>query len=148
MNHIREEIRVDAPIEHVWAFLCDTSRWHDWRTRSEVSDWSGPVDRVGTTFVDKGKFMGFEIKSTFTVVEVEPLRLAHTRSDSGPMDIYCRLEPDGDATRVAFEFDYEMPGKVPGFIKDVMTKGWWQRYMRHMLEDFKTLAEAKVPVPA
>ena len=29
-----------------------------------------------------------------------------------------------------------------------MTKGWWQRDMRHMLEDFKTLAEAKVPVPA
>lgn len=40
------------------------------------------------------------------------------------------------------------PGHLPEFIQKVATKGWMERNMRHMLEDFKTLAEAKIPVPA
>ncbi len=106
------------------------------------------MDKVGTTFVQKARFMGFEMKWTFTVVEVEPLRLIHTRTDTGPMDDVYRFERDGDATRLIGESDYELPGKMPGFIKDVMTKGWLERYMHQMMEDFKTLAEAKVPAPA
>ncbi len=41
-----------------------------------------------------------------------------------------------------------MPGKVPGFIKDLISKGWMERSSRQMLEDFKALAEAKVPAQA
>ena len=37
---------------------------------------------------------------------------------------------------------------IPGFLKGMMTKTFWERQARHMLEDFKALAEAKVPVPA
>jgi hypothetical protein len=64
------------------------------------------------------------------------------------MDDVYRFERDGDATRLIGESDYKLPGKMPGFIKDVMTKGWLERYMRQMMEDFKTLAEAKVPAHA
>ena len=147
MKHIREEIRINAPIEHVWKFFLDTSRWEDW-VQFKYTDFSGPVDQVGTTFVEKARFMGFEMKSTLAVVEVEPLRVIHWRNDQGPVDDYFRVEPDGDATRLILESDYEMPGKVPGFIKDVMTKGWFERYMRHTAENFKALAEAKVPAHA
>ena len=27
MIHFHDAIRIDAPVEHVWKFLCDTSRW-------------------------------------------------------------------------------------------------------------------------
>jgi uncharacterized membrane protein len=148
MDHIRDEIRIEAPIDHVWAYLCDTSHMDDWEPRSKHSDWSGPLDRVGTTFVEKSKMMGFEMKSTNTVVEVEPLRLVHVRSDMGPTDMFFRFEPEGEATRLTVEGDYEMPGHLPGFIKSLMTKSWVERYTRHMLGDIKALAEATVPVPA
>ena len=147
MKHIREEIRINAPIDRVWQFFLDTARWEDW-VQFKYTDFSGPVDQVGTTFVEKARFMGFEMKSTLTVVEVEALRLVHWRNDQGPVDDYFRIEPDGDATHLILETDYEMPGKVPGFIKDVMTKGWFERYMRHTAEKFKALAEAKVPAHA
>jgi len=147
MKHIREEIRINAPIDRVWQFFLDTARWEDW-VQFKYTDFSGPVDQVGTTFVEKARFMGFEMKSTLTVVEVEALRLVHWRNDQGPVDDYFRIEPDGDATHLILETDYEMPGKVPGFIKDVMTKGWFERYMRHTAENFKALAEAKVPAHA
>ena len=80
--------------------------------------------------------------------EVEPRRLIHEHSDSGPLDNYYRRESDGDATRLVVESDYEMPGKLPGFIKDMMSKGWAERNMNNMLADFKALAEAEAPVSA
>jgi hypothetical protein len=46
------------------------------------------------------------------------------------------------------ESDYEMPGKLPGFIKDMVSKGWMERQEQQMLADFKALAEAKVPAHA
>jgi uncharacterized membrane protein len=78
---------------------------------------------------------------------VEPLRLLHLRSDMGPIAFY-RFEPEGDATRLIVQSDWEMPGHIPGFIKTLMTKSWVERYMRQQMEDFKALAEATVPAPA
>ena len=59
-----------------------------------------------------------------------------------------RFEPDGEATRLVIDSDWEMPGHLPGFIKDIVAKGWVERNTHQMLADFKALAEAKVPVPA
>ena len=148
MNHLKEEIRIEAPVGHVWAFLCDTSRWHDFSPREETSDWSGPFDRVGTTYVSTVKMMGFESKFTSTVLEVEPLKLIHEHTDMGPMDNFYRFEPEGDATRLIVESDYEMPGHIPGFLKNLMSKSFIERQMRHILQDFKALAEATVPAHA
>ena len=58
------------------------------------------------------------------------------------------MEPEGDATRAIVESDYEMPGYIPGIIKNLMTKNWIERNTRQMLGDFKALAEVAVPVPA
>ncbi len=148
MNHLHDEVRIEAPVEHVWAFYCDTSHWQDWMPRATCLDFSGPVDKVGTTYVGTMRLMGFEMKTTYKVVEVEPLRLIHEHSDTGPMDNFMRFEPDGEATRLVVDSDWEMPGKWPGFIKDLVNKGWVERNTHQMLADFKALAEAKVPAHA
>ena len=148
MDHIRLETHIEAPVEHVWAFYCDTSRWPDWMPRGRFSDFSGPYDQVGTTYVSTMKMMGFEMKQTSTVLEVEPPKLIHEKTDGWSMDSFYRLEPDGDATRLIVEVDYEMPGHIPGFLKNLMTKSFFERQSRHMLGDFKAMAEATAPVPA
>ena len=148
MNHLHEEVRIEAPVEHVWAFYCDTSHWQDWMPRAKSSEFSGPYDQVGTTYVQTMRLMGFEMKSTYKVVEVEPLRLIHEHTDKGPVDTFMRFERDGEATRLVVDSDWEMPGKLPGFIKDLVNKGWVERNTHQMLADFKALAEAKVPAPA
>jgi uncharacterized membrane protein len=149
MEHIRIETRVEAPVEHVWAFYIDTSRWPDWMPRAQCSNFSGPYDQVGTTYLSTMKTMGYEWKLTYTVLEVEPLKLIHEHTDDqGQQDNYLRFEPEGDATRLIVESDYEMPGHIPGALKSLMTKTFFDRQMRHMLGDFKAMAEATVPVPA
>jgi uncharacterized membrane protein len=90
--------------------------------------------------------MGFEMKQTSTVVELEPLKLIHEHTDDqGTMDTFIRFEPEGDATRVIMEADYEMPGHIPGFLKNLMTKSYFERQTRHMLQDAKAMAEVTVP---
>ena len=148
MEHIRGEFRIEAPVEHVWTFLCDTSRWHDWMPRGEFSEFSGPYDQVGTTYRWKMKMMGLEMEGTGKVLEVEPLKLIHEHTDEGRQDVYYRFEPEGDATRMIVESDFEIPGNLPGFLKNLMTRSFFERQGRHMFEDFKALAEARVPVPA
>jgi hypothetical protein len=59
-----------------------------------------------------------------------------------------RFEPDGEATRLIVERDYQMPAHLPGFIKDLAKKGWMNRRMGQMLGDFKAIAEATIPVHA
>ncbi len=147
MNHIQVETRIEAPVDHVWAFLCDTTHLDDWLPGAKTSDFSGPLDRVGTTFVQTSRTLGFEMKGTLTVMEVEPMRLLHIRSDM-PMDAFYRFEPEGDATRLSLAADYEMPGHLPGLIKNLWTKSWVERNMRQQIENIKGLAEATVPVPA
>jgi uncharacterized protein YndB with AHSA1/START domain len=149
VEHIEIETRIEAPVDHVWAYLCDTSHWSDWMPRGQFSNFSGPYDQVGTTYVSIMKMVGYEWKQTSTVVEVEPQRLIHEHTDdNGTMDTFFRFEPVGEATRVVVAADYEMPGHLPGFLKSFMTKSFFERQTRHMLGDFKAFAEATVPVHA
>lgn len=145
MRHFRDEIRVEAPVERVWAVLCDTSRMSDWARWSTFSDFSGPLDQVGTTYTDTTRLTGFTATVVSEVVEVDPLRLYHERTDTGPADLVIRLEPDGDATRLLVECDYEIPGKLPGFVKAVLAKVWGEPKTRQMMARLKVIAEDNVP---
>jgi pimeloyl-ACP methyl ester carboxylesterase len=146
-GHTKGVLRIEAPVEHVWAFLCDTSRWHDWDSRSAYSDFSGPVDQAGTTFVETSRIMGRGITAHHTVVEVEPERLLRHRSDKG-FDVSFLLEPDGAATRLTIDVAYQLPGPLPGFAADFLGRGFVEPTGRRAAAAFKALAEATAPVPA
>jgi hypothetical protein len=106
------------------------------------------VDEVGTTYVVTVRFPGYTSVQPMEIVEVEPLRLIHEHNDDWPKDNYIRFEPDGEATRFVMESDFEMPGRMPGFLKDLMIRGMVERQHRKILADFKALAEANVPAHA
>ena len=109
---------------------------------------NGPLDQVGTTYVQSMKVMGFETKWTTEIVEVEPQRLIRMHSDYGPMDNTYRFEPSGEATSFLFDSDYEIPGRMPGFLKDLMSSGAMEKNQQRIWESFKALAEANVPTQA
>ena len=59
-----------------------------------------------------------------------------------------RMDPEGGATHLALETEYELPGHMPGFLKNLMSKSFVERNMRHQMENLKAFAEATVPAHA
>ena len=150
MQHVRQEVRIEAPVDHVWEVFSDTSSWTGFMPRNTFSDFSGPVDQVGTTYFTTMRVMGFEAQETMEIVDVEPKKLFHEHCDNGPMDNYFRFEPQGSATRVVLVSDFEAPGRFPGFVKSLlsmsMRKAFSEHYARDVLDGLKALAEAEAPV--
>ena len=152
MQHVRQEVRIEAPVDHVWEVFSDTSNWKEFMPRNTFSDFSGQVDKAGTTYYTTMRVMGYEAQETMEIVEVAPQKLFHEHCDNGPMDNYFRFEPEDDATRVTLESDFEVPIRLPGFAKDIvsasMRKGFAEGYTRDVLAGLKALAEAEVPAGA
>lgn len=147
MQHFEHKIHIDAPVQHVWDFYFDTSHWQDWMPRvSHPEDFSGPLDKVGTTYVGVVRMMGHEFRSTYKVLKVVPLTLYHEQGDIGPMDNRMWFEPEGDGTLLTIEIDYETPGHLPQVMQNLMSLRSMERQTRQMLADFKAMVEAAVPV--
>ena len=148
MRHIHQEARVQAPIEHVFGLAVQVDRQPEWNPYMEMRDWSGPVDKVGTTFDSTMKLLGQEIRSKSTVVAAEPLRLIHIHGvadNGGTSDWIYRFEPSGDTTLCTLDIDYEIPGTIAAIVDRLVYHGALDRATRHMAENFAAVAEAKVP---
>jgi hypothetical protein len=81
-------------------------------------------------------------------LEVEPLKLLREHTDDGPQENILRFDPESDATRLIIEADYELPAHIPGFLKNLMTRSFFERQGQHILGDLKAMAEATAPVHA
>ena len=153
MGHIRESIHIDAPIEQVWELGAKCERYSEWQTGvDEIRDCSGPMDRVGATYIAVYKSMGRKLEATFEITRVEKPRLVEQKvaaPGGGHGTSVQTLEPVGGGTDITYTFDYELPG---GFIGGVANKLFMERALerdiRHSNENFKALCEAEAKVPA
>jgi len=150
MGHVHQEILIEAPIGEVYELALDVNRQREWNPYMEVSNISGPVDQVGTTFDSVMHLLGVTTTSKGTVVAVEPMRLIHLRGqgDNGWSDWTYRFEPLGDATRCTLDVDYELTGRIGAALDRLVFHGAFERATRHMAENFKAVAETRVPLPA
>jgi uncharacterized protein YndB with AHSA1/START domain len=147
MSHVKLDILVEAPVEDVVAVFRDTERWSEIKTlggmQHEMSNFTGPLDQVGSTFDVKGHIAGIPYKRTNTVAQVEP-NLILIRG-SGNDDMYYRFEPEGSGTRVSIEYEMSSFDKA---LDKVVLRGAMERGGQEFLEKMKAWAEAKVPVTA
>jgi uncharacterized membrane protein len=150
MGQIHQEVLVEAPIEHVYELAMDIGRQPDWNPYMEVTNVSGPLSTVGTTFDSTFHLLGQTVKSKGTVVESEPQRLLRLQGEgeSGTSDFIYRFEPIGETTRCTLDVEYEISGAMAPILDRLVYHGALERATRHMAENFKALAEAKVAQPA
>lgn len=150
MRHVHQEVRVDAPVEHVFELACAWERQPEWNPYMKIENVSGPIDTVGTTFDTTMSLVGQKIRSHGEIVEVEPLRLLRIHGvpeTGGTSDWTYRFEPDGGATRCSLDIDYEASGLVQGVMDVLVYHGALDRAARHMAENFAAIASVKAPQP-
>ena len=136
--HYTFSVHVAAPPERVFELWTSLERMGEWVGGvTGVSDVSGPVDRVGTTYV---VHFG-RIRSPTEILEVEPPRRFVTRFGSWVLRgrSEATFEPEGDGTRVTQEF--ETVGRVSAISSWVFSRGSYEGSFRGELEKFARIAE-------
>jgi len=148
MPKVRSEIEIGAPPERVWEVLIDPERLPQYNvTIVEVSDATGPLDQVGSTYQAVTKVYGRRIEGRWEVTEVTPLRRTVQRgSGAGGASAIVdgTIEPSGDGTRAAVEVEYQLPA---GFLGEVANKLFIERAVerdvRHTMENLMALVEGE-----
>ena len=138
MAHYTFSIHVDAPPERVFDLWTNLQRMGEWVGGvTGVTDISGPVDRVGTTYVVR---FG-PVRSPTEVLEADPPRRFATRFGNW----YLRgtssttFVPDGAGTRVTQEF--ATIGRISAISSWVFSRGSYEGSFLGELQKFGRLAE-------
>ena len=134
--------QVAASPEHVFALWTSLERMGDWVGGvTGVTDVSGRVDEVGTTYVVHFGPM----RSPTEILEVEPPRRFATRFGSWVLRgrSSATFESDGDGTRVTQEF--ETIGLISAISSWVFSRGSYEGSFRGELQKFARIAEREAP---
>jgi uncharacterized protein YndB with AHSA1/START domain len=137
-------IHVAAPPERVFALWTDLQRMGEWVGGvTGVSDISGPVDRVGTTYI---VHFG-PVKSPTEVLEVDPPRRFATRFGSWILRgmSSATFEPEGDGTRLTQTF--ETVGRISAISSWLFSRGSYEGSFRGELQKFGRIAEREGRAP-
>jgi uncharacterized protein YndB with AHSA1/START domain len=136
---------VAASPEHAFALWTNLERMGEWVGGvTGVTDISGPVDRVGTTYVVHFGPM----KSPTAILEVDPPRRFVTRFGNWLLRgrSSATFEPDGDGTLVTQEF--ETVGRISAISSWVFSRGSYEGSFRGELEKFARIAERESALPS
>ncbi len=134
MAHYRFSIHVDAPPDRVFDLWTNLQRMGEWVGGvTGVTDISGPVDRVGTTYIVR---FG-PVKSPTEVLEAERPRRFATRFGSWVLRgrSSATFEPDGDGTRLTQEF--ETVGWISAISSWVFSRGSYEGSFRGELGEIR-----------
>jgi uncharacterized protein YndB with AHSA1/START domain len=142
MAHYTISTHVAAPVERVFALWTNLARMGDWVGGvTGVSDVSGPINRVGTTYVVHFGPM----KSPTEILEVDPPRRFVTRFGNWLLRgrSSATFEPEGEGTRVTQEF--ETVGRISAVSSWIFSRGSYEGSFRGELEKFARIAEREAP---
>ena len=135
---------VGAPPDRVFALWTSLDRMGEWVGGvTGVSDVSGSVDEVGTTYVVHFGPM----KSPTEVLEVERPRLFATKFGNWVLRgrSSATFERDADGTRITQTF--ETVGLTSAISSWVFSRGSYEGSFRGELEKFARIAEREAPPP-
>jgi uncharacterized membrane protein len=143
---VRDQFRINAPADRVWAVAIDANRIPEWQTNVvEVRDVSGTLDQVGSRYTALNRLAGRPIEGEWEVTRAEPARLLElkgTAPGGGRAVNRITFTPTDGGTDLAVEFDYELPGGFLGqFANRLFVERAVQRDVRHSGENFKALCE-------
>ena len=127
MAEVSAEARIEAPADKVWAQLTDFASYGEWNATHTSFPNGGPATlETGATFAENMKLMGFPAEVTWTVEELESVRVLAIRG-KGPMGVNVgtrySLTAAGDATtvRIDGEFTGAAVSLMAGKLKDSAT---------------------------
>jgi uncharacterized protein YndB with AHSA1/START domain len=95
------EVVIKRPLEEVFAYLSDPSRWAEWFSGLVEAHASETPIRKGTELTSVAKFMGKRIETKLEITEYQPnTRVASRMTSPFPIDYLYTFETTDGGTRV------------------------------------------------
>jgi carbon monoxide dehydrogenase subunit G len=145
MPVIHHETLIEASPAQIFALLDDPHRFPRYAPGVKaVSEVRQTDQRIGDSFRVTYAAMGIPFRMKFTIVDHAKDRAVTARFEGGMTGTFAwRLQPDGNATRVAVDIDYRMSG---GSVGAALGKLFFERMnennARQMLTNLKRAAES------
>jgi Polyketide cyclase / dehydrase and lipid transport len=158
LSEVTETAVVAAPVERIWAVVDDTGRYAEWVVGViEVTAHHGTAT-VGRTYSEHNRTVGpLTTRSTWTVREIEPLRLrVDTGTGFAPMHdmtntfTFRPLTLDGvDATEMTYRVTYRPGLGAVGRLIDRLQQPGLRAAFQASMRRLETIAisEAELPGP-
>jgi len=151
MGQVKMHAKVEAPIEQVFDYAVDVTRWAEWNVSVVEMTPSAPLAAIGDRFAGKNKFLGRveDIEGKVTAIE-RPRLMAFV---SGPLtggheNWTVNFTPADTGTDIDCVIDYEVPlGLVGAFADKLFIERQVQRMLNQSRDNFIALVEHKVLQP-
>lgn len=136
-------VTINAPIEKVFDAAADPEKMAKYVTTAELTSTKGKSDELGSYSEWTYPVAGMKIKGKMTVLEVEkPYRLVQEMSGTMAGKWIWNLEQDGQAVKVDFCIEYNVPFGVIGKIAHKLYLGRMnQKNMEKTLRVLKAYCE-------
>jgi uncharacterized protein YndB with AHSA1/START domain len=150
MGHSESKMSAKVPVETAFDYVTDPANRPGWlESTLEVKNITeGPIG-VGTSWTEVDKIAGRTMEQVMTLTEYErPRRYGYVMEvavfgvKTGKFDI--TFEPEAGGTRIAFIFDYTLPGSAFGKIADkLLFERSLKKTFGHSLTDLRTALESE-----
>ncbi len=143
MPTVRESIRIDRPVEEVFAYATDPA--HQTLIASNMTEFELNADRMekGARASGATRVAGKRVEWTSEITEYHEGQRVEMRSIDAPMEFHITwtYEPDGEGTLVTFEQEAAELGGFFGRLADSAVTKMYSRDVRSNLEALKILLE-------
>jgi uncharacterized membrane protein len=149
MAHLRLTEHINAPIGHVWEMNASCEQLPEWNTNIvEVKDCPGRLDRVGARATTVARIYGRKFEGSQETTKADkPRAFAFDFSGAGGIKgsvTITNTEARG-GTDGTLDIEYELPMGLFTGVAQKLVGGFFERDIRHSMENFKALCEATVP---
>jgi len=153
MTSVRETVHIQAPVERVFEFVIDYTKFPQWQPNLiEVKEPIGTPGVVGFTYKGLFKALDRKMEGTFTIAKIERPRFIEEKGTvvgGGTMLTTIVFETAPDAgTFLTFTVEYELGPSIPVGTEKKLFEHSLERGLRYATETLKELIEVKVPVLA
>jgi len=141
--HFDLEVRIERPVEAVFAYVSDVTNLPEWQESAVSAEWI----EEGARFRERRSFLGRTAELEVEVTTFERDRRFNVRCVSGPVrfEIHHTFEAEGDATVLRLTADAAISGALRFAAR--MAQGQAERQFRSDLKRLKAILERASHVP-
>ncbi len=137
---------VPAPLERVWSFVRDMSRYADWVESTIHVVRADDEIALGASYEERTRLTGLWTATTrWTVTEFQPMRRVTFIAEGAPvvrsLELELTLEATDEGTEVASTYSYYMRYGLFGALLELVVRGNVVNDQRRSLRTLSYLAE-------